>query len=350
MISFCKYKSTYKSSILKLLASMWEGMLPEEIQQKFEWRYEKNPYSDNNIYIYLACNGEQVVGFRAFVVQLFKLGEVQYKVFNPADAIVDSNYRRMGIFTQLNNLFLNDIQNISNTIILNTSANQFSSPANLKQGWMPMNYISKFGYQINLRFLLSQTIKLNKNKVKEIETVIKYKNKGHFVLTNKLHLDALIELNDINRNKDIITHIRDKAFYQWRYAYKKQNYCFAYYYKREKLDGYLILKKLPFGQMLVQEYMFKNLTAFKTLINYCYHFFNIYILRVRVFSKSEERQLKKLGFFIEPIKLITTLGRVRLPFLVRPTGKKPTNEDFIIEHQIDLRCSNCWQLNQSAIH
>ena len=167
MISFCKYKSTYKSSILKLLASKWEGVSPEEIRQRFEWRYEKNPYSNNSIYIYLACNGEQVVGFRAFVVQFFGIGDNLYKVFSPADAIVDSNYRRMGIFTQLNNFFLDDIQNISNAIVLNTSSNQFSSPANLKQGWMAMDYIHKFGFQINFKFILSQTVKLNKSKMKE---------------------------------------------------------------------------------------------------------------------------------------------------------------------------------------
>ena len=55
-------------------------------------------------------NNEQIVGFRAFVVQLFKLGKVKYKVFNPEDAIVHSDFRRMGIFFKLNEIFLADLQ------------------------------------------------------------------------------------------------------------------------------------------------------------------------------------------------------------------------------------------------
>ena len=51
-----------------------------------------------------------------------------------------------------------------------------------------------------------------------------------------------------------------------------------------------------------------------------------------------------------PIKLMTILGRIKLPFLVRPIIKNPTEKDFIIENQIDLRISNYWQLNQSAVH
>ena len=70
---FKKYEFNNKFSLLELLAFKWKHLKTRELKNKFEWRYEQNPYNKNNPFIYVALNGEQVVGFRAFVIQHFIL-------------------------------------------------------------------------------------------------------------------------------------------------------------------------------------------------------------------------------------------------------------------------------------
>lgn len=291
MISFCKYKPTYKSAILKLLALIWKGMSPEEIQQKFEWRYEKNPYS-NNIYIYLAFNGWQVVGIRALVVQLIRLGKVEYKVFTPADAIVHPDFRRMGIFSKLNETLLADLQNEPKAIILNTSSNNLSCPGNLKQGWQAMDYVNRYGIKFNLLNTLKYLFlhkKKNKKHFKEIR--IEYKDRT-YVFTQKIHIDDIVALNNQRSNVTTLTHIRDASFYQWRYSYQKQNYFYAYSYNEAKLEEYIIFKSSTY-QTLVEEYVLETNKTLKKLLRDSSRYFDFPIIRMHALSKYDEKKIKR---------------------------------------------------------
>ena len=46
---------------------------------------------------------------------------------------------------------------------------------------------------------------------------------------------------------------------------------------------------------------------------------------------------------------MTTIGKIRLPFLVRPISLYPTDNNFLIDNHIDIRDSANWDFAQSAI-
>ena len=347
---FKKYTLENKISLLQLLAFKWTYLTYAEIKEKFEWRYEQNPYNDRRPVIYVALNNEQVVGFRAFVVQLFKLGEVQYKVFNPADAIVHPDFRRMGIFSKLNETLLADLQNESKAIILNTSSNNLSTPGYLKQGWQVMNYVNRYGIKLNL-FITLKYLFLHKKKNKKHFKEIRIKHKDRtYVFTQQLHIDDIVALNNQRGNITALTHIRDASFYQWRYSYQKDTYFYAYLYNKAKLEEYIIFRKSSTYQTIIEEYVLATKKTFNRLLRASFRHFDFPVIRTHVLSQPEKKMMKGIGFTMEPFWLMKAMGKIRLPFLVRPSIQEPKNEDFILNNNLDIRCADNWQLNQSAIH
>jgi len=95
------YSEKYKTSLIKLLGYMWKNLSEDQIKEKFEWRYELYPFQ-KEAFINIAINEmNNVVGFRAFVVQEFCFHNEQFKVYNPADAIIHPEHRRKGLFSKL---------------------------------------------------------------------------------------------------------------------------------------------------------------------------------------------------------------------------------------------------------
>ena len=346
-IVFTQYTPQYKDSLLSLLSLKWDGLSTAEIKEKFEWRYEQNPHDSNNPCIYVACKDTQVIGFRAFVVQHFSFNGVLYKVYNPADAIVHPNFRRMGIFSKLNEFFLTDLEGESNVLILNTSSNNLSTPGNLKQGWKVMDYINRYGFKINLLASLRNLIRLHEGKFKE--TVKEHRN-DKITFTKELRIDEIVSLNLENRNAQTLTHHRDEAYYRWRYSFHSRDNYYAYYYVESRMVGYVIFKQTSRFQYVVQEYLSLNEKYLRLLINKSLRHFKISLLRVHAFSVKEKQILSNTGFIFEPVKLIHIIGKVRLPFLVRPQVLNPSEKDFFLNNVLDIRNSHNWSFSQSAIH
>lgn len=347
---FKKYEFNNKFSLLELLAFKWKHLKTRELKNKFEWRYEQNPYNKNNPFIYVALNGEQVVGFRAFVIQHFMLRNVLYKVFNPADAIVHPDFRRMGIFSKLNEAFLTDLQHETNAIVLNTSSNNLSTPGYLKQGWQSINYCNRYGFKINLLLTFKNLFGISRKHNNQFEEIIRKYKDNKLIFTTQLRINDIVTLNRKNRNINVITHYRDQSFYNWRYAYPNQNNYFAYYYEEEKLIGYIIFSKRSEFQFMIEEYIAPTRNIFKRLMCFSSRYFRISIIRSHVFSQNEKQKFKSIGFIFEPLKLMTTIGKIRLPFLVRPISLYPTDNNFLIDNHIDIRDSANWDFAQSAIH
>jgi len=350
-IVFTQYTPQYKDSLLSLLSLKWDGLSTAEIKEKFEWRYEHNPHNSNKPCIYVACKDNQVIGFRAFVVQHFSFNGVLYKVYNPADAIVHPNYRRMGIFAKLNDTFLNDLQGEEKSLIFNTSSNQYSSPGNLKQNWQAIHYVNRYGYKfsLNLRFGNLPSLQHKNELINSVNNL--YKRDGVVSSQTLLHKE-LSSLNFALRKQlpNQLIHIRDEKFYLWRYALNKKDYYFVYYYYEQQLDGYLILRKISNRKMIIEEYFAQSNSILKCMVRKVLKANNLLMIRMHIFSEKEALLLRRIGFVIEPVKLMNKLGKIRLPFLVRPAILHPKDSDFLLHNKFDIRDPNLWIFDQSVIH
>jgi hypothetical protein len=346
-ISFEKYSHKHKDRLIDLLQYMWNSLNYSEIKERFEWRYENNPYTSNP-FIYISLHNENLVGFRAFVVQHFVRKNKLYKIFNPADAIVHPDYRRKGIFSELNKLFLNDInaKYPNNSIILNLSSNRYSTSGNLKQGWEKTNAMNKYAYKISISNGLSC---LYRNDIKINDDIKISKNNHEFEMNNDLKIDEILQLLKNYRNCEEITNIRDSNYFKWKYSYKPEKYKYIYCRYNYELLGYMIIKYINYKKCSLEEYYVLSETLLKQMIYISMKKMNISILKTKVFNENDKYTLSKCGMIIESDMILKLSGKYRFTVLVRPTIHKAREGDFFIDG-LDIRNIDNWKLYPSDIH
>jgi hypothetical protein len=346
-IKILKYSRSYKHSVLELLKYMWKNLKDEEIDEKYEWRYNRNPYSGEN-YIYIAISGEKVIGFRSLVAQKFIFKGEYIDVFSPSDTIVHPDFRRMGIISQLNKKCTDLIYNsypAKSTILLNTSTSTNSMPVYLKQGWEKTIYKKKNGFKICFRNMLKS--KLNRSSLfDDKENNIR---RGSLLVSKDLRIDELVSINERLRPHKKIINARDTAYYEWRYSYGLENYINVYYKTDSNLKGYMILRQASDYQYVVEETLAQNSKTMRLMIDEIIRYLGIPVLRMLVSNKEDEIEYKKMGFFIESEKLINLLGNKQFPLLIRPILPQPKEDDFFID-RTDLRDTVNWSISNADIH
>jgi hypothetical protein len=349
-IKFEKYSGKHKDNLLEMLQLLWKELNENEIKERFAWRYEHNPLSIGKPYIYLALNDDIIIGIRAFVFQKFINNKKTYNVLTPADAIVDPNYRRMGIFSKLNDFFLKDLNssNLKNVLILNLSTNQYSFAGNIKQGWEKLRCSIKFGYKISVKNIFNYTfggLKSKKPAKNQTYTI----GDTQIIISQTIKSEEMAGLAERFRNKNKFTNIRDSAFFNWRYSYDDKRIYFVYCYINNILQGYLILKKVSNIYFFLEEYRTINNRILKQMIQKSFSGLNYLLLRAWISSSYENKTMKECTFFIEPSLIIKIIGRTRNPILVRPISIIPQKSDYFIDN-LDLKNCNNWELFHSDIH
>jgi hypothetical protein len=346
---FVKYEATYKEGLLELLKHMWQYLNYLERKEKFEWRYEQNPYTTNP-HIYLAIDGDQIAGFRAFVVQKFKLEERVITIFSPADAIVHPDYRRRGIFSRLNEIFIQDVSstNESTSFILNLTSNQYSTPGCIKQGWKMTDGSKSFYYRISpLSFIMQK-----KKKQEKIEPLNNSYSLSHGInveFTSTIRIQETVAFNNNYSNKKVFTNLRDEAFYNWRYYFKVKEYQYVYCYKDDALVGYLIINRMKWNHYSLIEYGAVDKTFFRLMIKLAMRKLKTPFIRAWAFERNDKLLLKSSLFIHEHPKILKFIGKERLPVLVRPCTEKAAEVDFLIDG-LDLRSIDNWQIQLTDRH
>ncbi len=339
-VSIVKYSPGNKEAALELLSLLWTHLSKEDQKQLFEWRYEQNPYSDNP-HIYLAITGKEVVAFRAFVMQPFvhsATGRLQS--FTPADTIVHPTYRGQGLFKALNGMFLKDVSNAlkGDAIIFNLSSNEESTPANIKQGWQATNGIKRFALKFSFpNFML---IKMFGQRTKDPEPV--FLKKCFIELGQSPRPYAMALCAEKYRSPYKLSHLRDTKYFNWRYAFKKDKYIFAYLWQDGELLAYLVLEKRSDTQYLLLEYAAADGITLKKVLRFVMKKQRIPFLRTWALSDDDSSLLSRCGFIPAPVKLWKLLGKKRLAVLVRPIKEHPHPHDFFLGH-IDTRDISNWQ-------
>ena len=340
-ITFSKYEDTDRDGVLGLLANLWKGMNLSERDKKFRWRYEQNPYSTSPL-IFVAADHDKIIGFRAMVHQKFTRKEEIYDVFSPADAIIDPEYRKMGIFSVLNKMaieFVND-HFADKGIILNTSSNELSTPAYLNLGWQKTDGRKVYGYKFSLRSIFK------KSTFFDDKVVTKGSDKVQFSM--HLEPDELSPLFD-SRSSDKIQNIRDINFFKWKYSQADVDYQFVRLFENEILQSYVVLKKISEKEVQIEEYYFEKFEQLKLILNCVIKECCFTICRFPIFSNSQKKLADKLGFIIENKYFLNLLRKKRISILVRTSNPKIKEADFYIDG-LDLRKCSSWQIFQADAH
>ncbi len=341
------FSDKYKTSLIRLLGYMWKDLSENQIKKKFEWRYELNPFQ-KKAYICLAIDEtDNVVGFRAFVVQEFCLKNEKIKIFNPADAIIHPEHRRKGIFSKLTNMLIETVAaNDDRGLILNLSSNEKSTPGYLKLGWRRTNGVKKYGYKVSAKNLLAS------RKEREIEEHKGNSTYGTFELTNVIKAEQLGKVDvNISAHANTIQNCRSEAYYRWRYEQvpDKDSYFFTYLIDKGKITAYAIIKKHSTIQYSLMEHGAETQFSFKFMIDKVVKKVQIPILRSWMINQESQEVLSKCGFYTEKPWMLNLLKKERLSVLARPAVESPTDEDFFL-NDIDILDINNWNIHIADSH
>ncbi|MCC6453183.1 MAG: GNAT family N-acetyltransferase [Acidobacteria bacterium] len=91
-----------RDALLGFLRRVYATDLRRSDREFWEWHYLKNPYTDtNNLPIWIALDGEKIVGHLAAIETEIRVGDETHKTIWILDLIIDENYRRRGIAKRL---------------------------------------------------------------------------------------------------------------------------------------------------------------------------------------------------------------------------------------------------------
>jgi len=106
----------------------------------FGWKHEQNPFGPSPMWV--ACDGDRVVGFRTFLRWEFVLENHPrvIRAVRAVDTATDPEYQGRGIFTKLTLAALDELRAEGVDMVFNTP-NDKSLPGYLKMGWRVVGHL-----------------------------------------------------------------------------------------------------------------------------------------------------------------------------------------------------------------
>jgi GNAT superfamily N-acetyltransferase len=119
-------------SIVALLKiSLGESLMPKS-EAYWHWKHQDNPFGAS--LVMLSCEGDTLVGLRAFMRWQWKVDGQRLDAVRPVDTATHPDYQRRGIFRKLTQAALEQSQQRGYHFVYNTP-NTSSKPGYLKMGW-----------------------------------------------------------------------------------------------------------------------------------------------------------------------------------------------------------------------
>jgi GNAT superfamily N-acetyltransferase len=264
-----RYEPAFKAEILHLQTELW-GKDAALNGQYFEWKYENNPYIVDAMPIYVALHQGQVVAMRGYFSAEWIFGGRRLPhCLSAADAFVHPDHRRRGLFNELTIKAQEDLP-VALVLILSAGPSSMSVPGYLKLGWQQIGAWQGAMYRAPVRQASVQAATATSphlgqrifNRVARPLTRLlapdqktgvfpkldetfrseKKRYRGHLQVEAVASAQAMAQLAArLNRN-DQIHHVRDEAYFAWRFQNPFCQYRFLYW-QDEGLQGYLVLQQ-----------------------------------------------------------------------------------------------------------
>jgi hypothetical protein len=287
-----------EEALVKLYDRVWSETTGAK-QGKTKWMLSSTVF-----YGVCACDGDKIIGSRPSFFSNIYYGDRKLNAVQCGNSCVDSNYRRYGIFSKMNSLFLNTffIEN-QNDLIYNVSV-YASKMAYQKLGWVYLDSLTKLTYFANFWNVIWKT-KLNIKRLAGNEI---YEETNIPDLTD--FDDKLLDIRENYFRKTWNIHtFYDKDFFRWRLhsdsniALLKIDNIGVVIYKTGNKNGLRVIK---IGEVFLYEYNKQNLKkAIKALIKT----FQTDVLEIAITEQHPCYHFyRKIGFMINPFKKYLNLG------------------------------------------
>lgn len=346
--SYCRYNKSHKEEVIELLPNLWRKTVAES-KELFEWKYEQNPFTSEP-FCFVALNENKVVGFRGYLIQEFLFDEKKGRIAALADTITHPEYRRMGMFEELTNFSLQEMDKDEDIVCsYNLSASWHPTGGYIKLGWQPIALRHSL-YYLNLFNIIKSFFQKKDHSIAKFlieDFKFNLKNSNLKVeISKSVHAESLNKL--ASKAGNLNGHFRNSKsieYYSWRFKNPSSKFIFAYMWDNEELVSFIAFNIVSQKTLVIVDFMFTIERYMQFLINATKKSLNPSIISVWTIAQPESslQVFKKSGF----ISLKHILKRFKRfnhpPALVRPNKFQLDNESWTL-NGLDLRDEKNWVL------
>jgi len=261
--TIARYAPRFKDQIAELQTHLWSGDLAAN-RAYFEWKYERNPYLPEPL-VHLALAEGRVVAMRGLCGAQWEAGGVPEPLDWPCatDLVVEPGHRNQGLFAKLSRAALDDLAARGREYVLSLSALHETRLLSLATGWRGVGSMAPAG-RLRWHAPLARRVRHTLARLPlawhlagaqpfgapagrafaRLDRIGRRPACGGGVVgvARAPRAEAMAELVARLGHDGRVRHVRDAAFFAWRYANPLQEYRFLFL-DGTRLEGYLVLQR-----------------------------------------------------------------------------------------------------------
>jgi GNAT superfamily N-acetyltransferase len=269
-------------------------------REYLEWKYLRNPYrTDPLIYVARDRDGH-VVAMRGFYGARWSTPVGVVDIPCADDFAVARAHRTTGVATALMRFALADLPSRGVSCVVNASGSRITVLQSLAMGWTSILAVDPLDRPVS-RSALGEGLAYVGFKTRPLRRSLAALDDAQGV-TSTPDPDGLAALATSPLADGSVRHVRDAAFYRWRYANPQREYRFLLAESKGRLTGYLAIgRQRPRPDTLplyVADWAGESAAICSELLGRAVELCGSDTIRVWAASVSEEErsQLERLGF------------------------------------------------------
>ena len=241
-----RYDTADRDAVLDLQSLHW-GPERSLNDQLFAWKYERNPWQ-RTPRLYLVFHGEELIAMRGFYGSRWEAGSPPETFDIPCagDLVIRPEHRDRGVFTHLMRFVMDDESTADAPFFFNLSAGAPTRLGGLTLGWRDIGPIPRVRWE-------RPTSVLDRFALKEPADMDSFSGIDARLRANATTIRGSVELSAEVRPVEMATlvrqrshdgrirHVRDEAFFAWRFQQPGIRYRFLYHTAGSTINAYLVL-------------------------------------------------------------------------------------------------------------
>jgi hypothetical protein len=278
------YRPEYHEQIVGLHQYLWGGDAALRAAY-IDWKYIRNPYL-RDPHIYLAIDGERVIGIRSFVGAEWQFGSPRQTLVLPleADTIIAPEHRNEGLVSLMMKTAMRDLGEKGYTYVLSLGTIPRVLMSDMKIGWRSIGSLGALQFKgvvserspksravvraSERKFLPHVRALLRNSRLavavyRKIRALARPSPRGRFDLLDHIcdqksgklgrhisiaespRIAPMVHLKRELTKDSRIRHVQDEEYYTWRLQNPSSYYRYLFW-DDSKLQGYLILQATRF--------------------------------------------------------------------------------------------------------
>lgn len=263
IIRYAPSDAALKDEVVELRRHSYENELHES-REFLEWKYERNPYIPEPIF-YLARAEGRVVGMRGMYGTCWETGGGRTVIPCADDFAVTPAHRNTGVMTLIMRFALDDMARRGYAYVMNNAGGRVTVLSSLAAGWKSIGMMEPVVRRERgeaLRHAARERIRATHGLwrlVRRTDALIRSPDgpwrrldmMGRTAARDGISITAgrtpraaeMAALHDRLPGDGRIRHVRDAAFFAWRYANPTREHRFLFAEQAGRLEGYLALAR-----------------------------------------------------------------------------------------------------------